>query len=93
MSIRRTLFCLCGALLCSGCHMLQVDCRAPQDYQQAKEVPVLRVPAGTDSPEVKSALVIPAAALAAPPAAQGGCLDKPPRFKRRPHSIAAGSSG
>jgi len=93
MTIRRTLLCLCGALLCSGCHMLQADCRAPEEYQRAKEAPALHVPAGMDSPDVKNALVIPPAGVAAPPGPADGCLDKPPKFKRRPHSIAAGSSG
>jgi uncharacterized lipoprotein len=86
----RILLVSCAGALLAGCHMhifhgLAPDCHAPQEYQHAQQVAPLRVPAGLDSPNVQSALVIPEVGLAAPaPGAKDACLDAPPRYKAAP---------
>jgi uncharacterized lipoprotein len=73
-------------VLTSGCqsilHRFEPNCHAPQEYQRARQVEPLKVPAGLDTPNVQSALVIPDVPVAAPPrGANEACLDAPPRYK------------
>ncbi len=91
MTIRRVLIYVGVAALISGCHLLRANCHAPQEYQQARQLAPLKVPAGLDSPDVANALIIPSAGLVPPsPGANDACLDEPPRFEHAPVNKAAG---
>jgi uncharacterized lipoprotein len=89
-------FTIAGAVLTllGGCHWFRSvapDCHQPQEYQRARQVAPLRVPAGLDSPNVQSALVIPDIGVAPPsPGPKEACLDAPPRYKAAPVTKAAG---
>jgi uncharacterized lipoprotein len=93
MSLDRVLILIAAAALMSGCHLfskLTPDCHTPQEYQRAREVGSLKVPAGLDSPNTQSALVIPNVPLAPPPPGpRDACLDIPPRYKPAPPNKAA----
>lgn len=94
MTIGRVLICVGVAMLTGGCHLLRANCHAPQDYQLARQMTPLKVPAGLDSPDVANALVIPPVGPAPPaPAANDACLDEPPRFEHAPVNKAAAGTG
>jgi uncharacterized lipoprotein len=90
MTLDRVLIFIAMTTLIGGCHMFASNCHAPQEYQRAVQVPPLKVPAGLDSPNTQSALVIPTIELAPPaPGAKDACLDAPPRYKAAPANKAA----
>ena len=94
MSFERIIVFLGAAALLSGCHhiisRLNPDCHVRQEYQQAVQMPPLKVPDGLDSPNTKDALVIPTVELAPPPPGpKDACLDVPPRYKPAPPNKAA----
>jgi uncharacterized lipoprotein len=71
---------LCG---CHSIHRLTSSCNRDTDrYQQAATVPPIKVPAGIDAPDTRSALQIPVLnEPAGPPAGpKDPCLDAPPKF-------------
>lgn len=81
------------ALVC-GCHSImhrfEPNCHAPQEYQSARQVEPLKVPAGVDTPNVQSALVIPELPVTPPPRGPNDeCLDAPPRYKAAAATKAA----
>lgn len=80
-------------MLLSSCRLVHgaaPDCHRPQDYQRAVQVPPLKVPAGMDTPNTQSSLVIPTVELAAPPPGpHEACLNQPPRYKPAPANKAA----
>jgi len=83
MSLDRMVLIVAAALVASGCHSRAIaDCHRPQEYQSAAQLAPLKVPAGLDTPNTQSALVIPALDVTPPPqAANAACLDTPPRYK------------
>jgi uncharacterized lipoprotein len=93
LSFERIIVFLGAAALLSGCHImsrLNPDCHVRQEYQQAAQLPPLKVPDGLDSPNTKDALVIPTVELAPPaPGPKDTCLDVPPRYKPAPPNKAA----
>ena len=74
-----------AAVLLAGCHLsarLNPDCHVHQEYQDAKQLELLKVPDGLDSPNTQSSLAIPTVELSPPPPGpKDACLDTPPRFK------------
>jgi uncharacterized lipoprotein len=71
---------LCG---CRSIHHFTQSCNKDTDrYMQATTVPAIKVPAGVDPPETRSALQIPVVnEPAAPtPGPKDPCLDAPPKF-------------
>jgi uncharacterized lipoprotein len=71
---------LCG---CRSLHRLTQSCNKDTDgYMQASTVPQIKVPAGADAPDTRSALQIPVLnEPAAPPRGpKDPCLDAPPKF-------------
>jgi uncharacterized lipoprotein len=95
MSLDRISMLIAAAALLSGCHWfgkLTPDCHTSQEYQRARQVAPLKVPAGLDSPNTKDALNIPTVDLAPPPPGpKEACLDLPPRYKPAPPNKAASS--
>jgi uncharacterized lipoprotein len=93
MRFDRIVMSLAVAMAMSGCHLLgklQPDCHKPQEYQAAREVAPLIVPAGLDKPNTSGALVIPTVQLAPPPPGpKETCLDVPPRYQPAPTNKAA----
>jgi uncharacterized lipoprotein len=93
MSLDRVLTLIAAGTLASGCHWfgkLNPDCHTPQEYQHARQIAALKVPAGLDSPNTQSAMVIPPVELAPPPpGSKDACLDVPPRYKVAPPNKAA----
>jgi uncharacterized lipoprotein len=93
MNLDRVLLIVTAAALASGCQLfgkLTPDCHTPQEYQRAREMTPLKVPAGLDAPNTQGALVIPKAELAPPPPGpKEACLDVPPRYKPAPANKAA----
>jgi uncharacterized lipoprotein len=86
LNFERIIVFIGAATLLCGCHSiskrLNPDCHVKQEYQQARQVALLKVPEGLDSPNTQSSLVIPTVELAPPPPrAQDTCLDVPPRYK------------
>ena len=73
--------------LLNACHAFRSAstraCHGPQQYQKARTVPPLKIPAGLDAPDTSNALRLPTLNEAAPPARKGTepCLDEPPPFK------------
>jgi uncharacterized lipoprotein len=94
MTTSKLLAVVASAAMLSGCHISRwfaVDCHAPQEYQHAREVAPLKVPAGLDSPNTQGALLIPEATLSPPsPGPKEACLDAPPRYKAAPTNKAGG---
>ena len=71
---------LCG---CRSLHRLTQSCNTDTDgYKQATTVPAIKVPAGIDAPDTKSALQIPVLNEPAPPppGPKDPCLDAPPKY-------------
>ena len=86
MNFERIIVIIGAATLLCGCHSiskrLNPDCHVKQEYQQARQGALLKVPEGLDSPNTQSSLVIPTVELAPPPpGAHDTCLDVPPRYK------------
>jgi uncharacterized lipoprotein len=86
-----------AAAALSGCHALSArlnpDCHSKQEYTEARQVALLRVPDGLDSPNTESSLSIPTVELAPPlPGPKDACLDTPPKYTPAP-SNKAGSPG
>jgi uncharacterized lipoprotein len=95
MRFDRIVMTVAMAVAMSGCHLLgklQPNCHKPQEYQAAKEVSPLIVPAGLDKPNTSGALVVPVVTLAPPPPGpKDACLDVPPRYQPAPSNKAASS--
>lgn len=95
MRVERVILAIAAASLLGGCHMFRSRtpaCNKPQEYQSAKQVPLLKVPAGMDAPNTQGALTIPTVELAAPPRGpHDACLDTPPKYKAAPSNKAASS--
>ena len=93
MRFERLLICLPAALALGGCHIvsrLNPDCHTKQEYQQAQQVAVLKVPQGLDDPNTAGALAIPTVELSPPPPGpKDSCLDQPPRYRPAPQNKAA----
>jgi uncharacterized lipoprotein len=86
LNFERIIVFIGAATLLCGCHSiskrLNPDCHVKQEYQQARQVALLKVPEGLDSPNTQSSLAIPTVELAPPPpGAHDTCLDVPPRYK------------
>ncbi|MGA2776268.1 MAG: hypothetical protein ABSF94_01825 [Steroidobacteraceae bacterium] len=97
MTSGRVLVLLPLLALVGGCswhriaHPFKANCHAPQPYQHAVQVAPLHVPSGMDSPNVQSALVIPAIDVSGPPPGPNDpCLDAPPRYKATPPAKSLG---
>lgn len=82
-----TRLCMLGAicLLLSGCgttsSWFKVACAKPGDFAGAVDNPPLKIPAGRDALDTRSALTIPALdAPEAPRPADNPCIDTPPKF-------------
>ncbi len=70
-------------LLLGGCKLFggTKSCHKPQVYEEAKNMPPLRTPAGMDAIDTRNALKIPELREPeAPRPADGPCLDEPPQL-------------
>jgi uncharacterized lipoprotein len=67
-------------LLLGGCkRILMANCHKPQAYATAEDLPPLRIPAGLDGPDTRTALKIPALTEPeAPRRLKDPCLEEPP---------------
>jgi uncharacterized lipoprotein len=67
-------------LLLTGCkHLVNGGCNKAEGYAAAEDLPPLRIPAGLDGPDTRSALRIPELnEPEAPRPAKGSCLEDPP---------------
>jgi uncharacterized lipoprotein len=88
---------LTGSVALCGCHAfssrLNPDCHSKQEYIQARQVALLKVPDGLDSPNTESSLSIPTVELSPPlPGPKDACLDTPPKYTPAPTN-KAGSPG
>lgn len=66
-----------------GCNLLPdayTSCSKPQPYQSAAEGPPLKVPAGSDLPDTRNALVIPVVTAPVRPQDAASCIDHPPSY-------------
>jgi uncharacterized lipoprotein len=96
MSFERALLAIAAGTLLSACHIFHrvAECHRPQEYQRARQMPPLKVPAGLDAPNTQGALVIPTVDLTPPPPGpHDACLDTPPRYKPAPPNKAGSGSG
>jgi len=68
------------SLLLGGCkHFGGGGCNKPEAYANAGNLPPLRIPAGLDGPDTRSALRIPDLnEPEAPRNSKGACLEEPP---------------
>lgn len=82
MASNRLLAALPLMLLLSGCGSLfAISCAKPEDFASVVENPPLKIPAGRDAPDTRSALSIPPLdSPEAPRPADAPCLDTPPKF-------------
>ena len=67
----------------SGCNLLPdayTSCAKPQPYQAAEETAPLKVPSGSDLPDTKNALRIPAVKAPERPREGDACIDHPPSY-------------
>ena len=72
-----------AAAVASGCKLLPdayTSCSKPQPYQAAAESPPLKVPAGSDQPDTRNALKIPAVTAPERPKDGKSCIDHPPSY-------------
>jgi uncharacterized lipoprotein len=84
----RALVSAAAGLALAGCHhgltrwFNGKPCNKAQLYDSARSVPLLKVPAGVDAPDTRSALKIPPLNEPAPPPRKTTdlCLDAPPLF-------------
>ena len=66
---------------CGGDKLTSADiCDQPQEYQQARSIPSLRVPEGLDPPDRSGVLVIPDEDKAGQYPDGRPCLDRPPDY-------------
>ncbi len=80
---------LASSLLLGGCKHLGGGCNKPEGYAGAEELPPLRIPAGLDGPDTRSALRIPELnEPEAPRDPKGGCLEDPPPLAPTPAPAA-----
>lgn len=77
-------------LLAAGCSTLTGGaCHKQQEYEQAQNLPPLRVPAGLDSPETEGALAIPVLNEPEVPLdPEGPCLEAPPALTEPPPPLS-----
>ena len=76
-----------ACLLAGACGLLPDSysgCNKPRPYQSAQEEPPLRVPEGSDLPDTRNAMRIPAVNAPQIPASPGECLDHPPDYVSKP---------
>jgi len=87
-SFRLVLLVCAAALVLAGCGSFspfKVACAKPEDFAAAEENAPLRVPAGRDLPDTRSALRIPPLETPeAPRPADSPCIDTPPKFVQAP---------
>ena len=80
----RPLVLLAAVVLLPGCAAInpfQTTCAMPEDFAGVVDNAPLRVPAGKDMPDTRSALKIPTLETPeAPRPADSPCLDTPPKF-------------
>ena len=80
----RPLVLLAAVVLLPGCAAInpfQTTCAKPEDFAGVVDNAPLRVPAGKDTPDTRSALKIPTLETPeAPRPADSPCLDTPPKF-------------
>ena len=81
------------AAVAGGCGLLPdaySSCSKPQPYQAAAETAPLKVPAGSDLPDTRNALKIPAVTAPERPKDTTSCIDHPPSYgAARPQPAAA----
>ncbi len=66
---------------CAAINPFQTTCAKPEDFAGAVDNAPLRVPAGKDMPDTRTALKIPALETPeAPRPVDSPCLDTPPKF-------------
>jgi opacity protein-like surface antigen len=85
--------CLAAILPLAGCTVLPdayTGCNDPKPYEAAEQREPLRVPAGADLPDTRSALKIPEMKGPELPPDPGSCLDHPPSIGT---SAVAGAGG
>ena len=85
-----TMAALSGVLLLGGCHrIVGGNCNKPQIYATAGDLPPLRIPAGLDGPDTRSALRVPELnEPEAPRSPKDPCLDEPPPIATSPAPAA-----
>lgn len=80
------------AALTGGCSLFpdaNSSCSKPQPYQSAEETAPLKVPAGSDLPDTRNALDIPAVTAPERPKDAASCIDHPPSYgSARPRPVA-----
>ncbi len=85
---------LASLVLLPGCRVLKSGggaCKKPQEYQQAEDLPALRIPVGLDAPDTRTALRIPQLQEPAVPRGQDEpCLEEPPAYSSTPARPAGG---
>ena len=78
--------------LTGGCNLLPdayTSCSKPQPYQTATETARLKVPAGSELPDTRNALNIPAVTAPERPKDAASCIDHPPSYgTARPQPVA-----
>jgi uncharacterized lipoprotein len=78
------------AAVAGGCGLLPdayTSCSKPQTYEAAAETAPLKVPAGSDLPDTRNALKIPAVTAPERPKDAASCVDHPPSYgAARPQS-------
>ena len=81
-----------AAVMTAGCGLLPdayTSCSKPQPYQSAAESAPLKVPAGSDLPDTRNALAIPAVPAPERPKDAASCIDHPPSYgSARPRPVA-----
>ncbi len=81
-----------AAVMTGGCGLLPdayTSCSKPQPYQSAKDSTPLKVPAGSDLPDTRNALNIPAVVAPERPQDAATCIDHPPSYgTARPRPVA-----
>lgn len=84
MNVKRApiLIVVATASLLGGCgHLFKATCAKPADFANTVDNPALKVPAGLQGPDTRSALPVPP--LNEPERARAAgepCLDAPPRY-------------
>lgn len=79
----------------AGCSILPdayTGCNDAKPYQAAKDLDPLRVPAGSDLPDTRNALKIPASNSPEVPLEAGSCLDHPPAIGTAAVAKAGGAA-
>jgi uncharacterized lipoprotein len=83
MTMNRLWIAIAACGLAGGCGLLPdaySGCDKQQPYQSAQDAPPLKVPAGTDAPDTRNVLRIPAVPAPQRPPEPGSCLDHPPAY-------------